>query len=277
MRRLIQGVITVLAVFWLVCPAGAEDKDFLVKPWEKGYITLGGFISGTDSSVRLGLPGVGLKIDVEEVLGLQTTTTVFRTDAMWRFSENLKHRADFTWFSLARDGETTLGQDLPIGGGTIPAGTDVQTSFDLDIFKLGYSYSYFQDNRMDLAAGIGLFVAPISFDLVATGAVNQITSESVTAPLPVFSLRADFAITPKLFLKNNIDFFYMEIGDFRGSIYDWKINLEYNWFEHFGIGAGVETFDLKLEAQGNDYPGIDFVGQFGFRYSGLMLYGKLYY
>ena len=38
---------------------------------------------------------------------------------------------------------------------TIDAGTTAEVNFDLDIYQLAYCYSFFQDDRIDLAAGIG--------------------------------------------------------------------------------------------------------------------------
>lgn len=60
---------------------------------------LGVFVSATDTSFRIG-SGIGLNIDTEEALGLDATNTVFRADALWRFTDNKRHRLDFTWFSL---------------------------------------------------------------------------------------------------------------------------------------------------------------------------------
>lgn len=261
-----------------VTPAGAEDKDFSVKPWDKGSIAVGSFVAGTDSSLRLGVTGIGVTIDVEDALGLESTTTVLRTDAFWRYADNLKHRLEFTWFALRRDGQNTIGRNIPVGGGSvIPIGTTVESTFDFDLYKLGYSYSFFQDNRMDIAAGFGLFIAPINFEINASGFVTNYAAESITAPLPVLTLRGDFAITPKLFLKNQVEAFYLEYANYRGAIYDYRLNLEYNWFKHVGVGLGVETFNLNLEAEGSDYPGVDFVGEIGFRYTGAMLYMKFYF
>ncbi len=278
MRRIITIKVAIAGIMLFAATAFAEEANQgSVKPWEKGAITFGVFLSGTDSTVRIGSPGYGVSVDVEEVLALETTTTVFRTDGMWRFTDNLRHRIDASWFALRRNGSTTLGRDITIDGTVIPTGSSVTTRFDLDIFKLGYSYSFFQDDRMDLAVGAGFFITPIGFELNATGAVNKYTAESVTAPLPVVGLRADFAITPKWMLKNSLDLFYIELGNFKGSLVDFKTAVEYNWFENFGIGMGVESFNLEVEAQGSDYPNVDLVGAFGFKYLGLMLYGKLYF
>lgn len=278
MRHIIHRSVAVAGIMLFAATAFAgEVNQGSGKPWEKGAITFGVFLSGTDSTVRIGSPGLGVSVDVEEALALESTTTVFRTDGMWRFSDNLRHRIDASWFALRRSGATILGKDITIDGTVIPTGSSVTTRFDLDIFKIGYSYSFFQDDRMDLAVGAGFFITPIGFELNATGAVNKYTAESVTAPLPVVGLRADFAITPKWMLKNSLDLFYLEIGDFKGSIVDLKTAIEYNWFKNFGIGMGIESFNLEVEAQGSDYPNVDLMGAFGFKYLGLMLYGKLYF
>ncbi len=52
---------------------------------------------------------------------------------------------------------------------TISAGTKVDTTFNYQIIRAAYSYSFFQDDRMDLAASIGLFVMPIKFEMSAAG------------------------------------------------------------------------------------------------------------
>ena len=65
------------------------------------------------------------------LLGLETTNTVFRTDAMWRFTNNRRHRLDFTWFNLSRDGDRQIFEDITIEDEdgnkiTIPAGTTAE-------------------------------------------------------------------------------------------------------------------------------------------------------
>jgi len=193
-----------------------------------------------------------------------------------------KHRLDFSWFSTRRSGENVLGIQNPIdfAGITLQPGASVKTNFDVDIYQVGYSYSFFQDERLDLAVGAGAFIMPISFDLQVQnpGAATLAgTSESITAPLPVFNLRADVATTPKWFLRTKAQFFYLEIGDFRGAITDTLLAVEYMAFRNVGFGLNVENINIAVEAQGEDYPNIDFVGRFDYSYLGSMLYVKFYF
>ncbi len=281
MRKLILIAILTAFMAAICLPASAEEKPSETKvenlPWNKFTVNLGTFLSATNSNVRLSANGLGVGIDVEEALGLDVTTTVFRANGLWRFSDNRRHRAELSWFALRRKGSTQLGQDITIDGVTYPTGTAVNTAFNLDVYKASYTYSFFQDDRMDVGVGGGLYIMPITFEFNATGLVNGNTSEAVTAPLPVFTLRADFALTPKWILKTQADLFYLEYKQFKGAVYDSRIAVEYKAFKNVGFGLGVENFNLGVEAEGEDYPEIDLMGKIEYRYFGGMLYASIYF
>lgn len=258
-------------------PASAEETEKGATPWETFSLNLGVFVAEAGSDVRLGVPAVGIDIDVEDTLGFDTTTVAFRTDAFWRFTKNKRHRVDFNWFALNRDGSATLFRDLEIGGTTFPTGSTVQSKLDLDLFKGAYSYSFIQDDRIDLAASVGLYVAPFSFDIASQGAFTGRVAESITAPLPVVGLRADVAITPKWFLRSSFNLFYLSIDGYTGFITDVQVAAEYKAFKYVGFGLGVDALHLEIEAEkGTDVPGVDFTGKFGFEYVGVYAYTKFY-
>ena len=264
------------SLFLFSQPAMAEDTT-----WKKFSLSLGYFIANTDTSVRLG-SGLGVSVDMEDLLGLDTTNSAGRVNASWRFTDNRRHRLDFEWFSFRRDGSRTIGEDIHYkdkdgNDQVIKAGTRVESFFDFDIYQLAYSYSFFQDDRIDLAGSLGLYVMPIDFGIKATGLIDVGGSESFTAPLPVLGVRIDFAITPKWYFRSGLEVFYLEIGEFAGSILDANVAIEYLPWKHFGFGLGFDSLNVKVEADGEDYPGIDFQGEVNFHYTGLQLYAKLYF
>lgn len=280
-KRKCLCVFFVISLLYLVQPAFAENPASQDTPWEKFSLNAGYFISNTKTDLSLG-SGLGVTVDVEELLDLDTTNSVFRVDAFWRFTENRRHRLDFTWFSFRRDGNRTIGKDIEYEDDegnliTIPTGSQVNTKFDLDIYKVAYSYSFFQDDRMDLAANIGLYMLPIDIGINAAGLINVDENERFTAPLPTLGIRMDFAITPKWFLRSGFDVFYLEIKEFKGAIYESHAAIEYLPWKHLGFGLGFNVFNLDIEADGEDYPQIDFVGELNFKYSGLLLYAKLFF
>ena len=255
-------------------PADAADPNW---PWEQYSFYFGGFIADINSNVRLGGKNLGAGIDVnlEDALGLDTSSTAFRVGATVRFGKSRRHQAEFSWFQLNRDATKTLGQDVTIDNVIYPVGTTVDSFLDVQIWKAAYNYSFLLDDRINLAAGLGVFVIPIKYMVSASGIGT--TEEDITAPLPVIGLRADFALTKKWFLRQSINLFYLEIGDFKGGIVDSTTSVEYKPLKNLGLGLSANSFKVGIEAEGDDYPNIDFVGNIKFDYLGLLLYGKLYY
>jgi len=237
---------------------------------------LGGVLAAVNSSVRVGLPGVGVGVDLEELLGLNTATTTIRAEGFWRFSKNKRHRVDASWIDLSRRGDKTVGQEIELGNGeTIAVGAQVNTKLDLDLLRLAYSYSVFQDERFDLALSGGFYVAPIQFDLQATGVTSFSTSFGITAPLPVVGVRMDFALTPRWFLRSDLNLFYLEFSGFRGAISSAMTSVEYRPWDHVAFGLGVDSFKFAVEANGStSTPGINQAGSVDFGYTGLLFYIK---
>jgi len=261
----------------LAQPALAKETNQGEKPWKRFNLNLGGSANTTSSTVRLGTEGLGLAVDIEDALNLNTTTTSFAIGGYWRFMKRRRHRLDFNWLSFKRSGETTIGRDITIGDLPILKGTQVNTSLEMDMYRVGYSYSFFQDDRIDLGVGMGVYILPVSFEITASGLVTGSEDESITAPLPVINLRADFAITPRWLLRTKFDVFYLEISDFRGGIADSSLAIEYNPFKNVGFGLKLYHFKMKVEAEGSGYPNIDFLGAFEYDVQGAMLYLNFFF
>ena len=127
------------------------SQPAMAESWEKFSLDLGYFFANTDTNVRLG-SGLGVSVDMEDLLGLDSTDSAGRVRASWRFTDNRRHRLDFQWFGFRRDGSRTIGEPIDYKDKdgiehTIPAGTYVESFFDFDIYQAAYSYSFFQDDR----------------------------------------------------------------------------------------------------------------------------------
>jgi hypothetical protein len=273
--------IVVVAVLFLPAVSGGSEGQSNAQPWETVGLSAGYFISDVDTSLRLGA-GLGVDIDLEDLLGLDSTNSVFRVGGLWRFTDNQRHRLDLSWFSLSRDSTLEILGDITFENDegeeiTIGAGTTVDSFFDLDIYQLSYSYSFFQDDRLDLAAGIGLYIMPIDLGLSTSGFVNERASADFTAPLPVLGLRMDVALTPRWYIRTGTQVFYVEYENFTGSILSFAAAVEYKPWEHVGIGVGFDTLGINIEADGEDWPEIDLRGKLQFNYTGLQLYLRLFF
>lgn len=243
-------------------------------PWEKASIALGGMVASMDTSARVGLSGAGAEIDVEDILGLKTSQSSFRVDALYRFGKSRRHRFDFTWFDLNRQATRTLETDIEVDGTTYPVGTTVDSEFDLTFYNVRYSYSFLQDDRIDLAGSIGLHVTEVG--LTVASATQGTRGEDVTAPLPLLGLRLDVVLTPRWYIRSSWEALYLAYEGAKGAISDATLALEYRPWNHFALGAGLNVVRVVLEGEEDtSTPGFDFAAKFDFDYTGLLLYGKL--
>ena len=136
-RIFVIGLVLFLTVAVQQLMADDSVKD---SPWEKFSFNLGAFFSTSSTDLRFG-SGVGVSIDVEDLLGLDSTSSVFRLDSYWRFSDNRRHRVDFSWFSYNRSGTRTIDENITITPPegediVIPADTKIESFYDLDIYQI---------------------------------------------------------------------------------------------------------------------------------------------
>lgn len=269
---------TTMILLYIGLPANLygqnEKSDTTIYNWERFSVTAGGFITGLNNDLLLGSQrlGVGVVVNLEDALGLETNNVVFRSDATYIFGKRNRHAINAGYFGFFRAATKTIEEELIIGEEVFPVGTEVDSRFDLQIIRAAYNYSYFTDERVKLGASFGLFVMPISF---STTALNSSASATeFTAPLPVLGLNANFAITPKLYFRQRIELLYLSIQEFTGSINDINIRLEYYPWNHFAVGVGYNSFQLNITAEEDGASFIDFIGKIESGYTGLLLYGK---
>jgi hypothetical protein len=270
MSMTIRSLLSGTCAAMLAWPAFGADTG----PWEKASIALGGMIASMDTSAQVGLSGAGVAIDVEDILGLETSQSAFRVDALYRFGKSRRHRLDFTWFDLNREATRTLETEIEVEGTIYPVGTTVQSVFDLTFYNVRYGYSFLHDERVDFAGSIGLHVTEIG--LSVSDATIGTRGENVTAPLPLLGLRLDVLLTPRWYIRSSWEALYLAYDGARGAISDSTLAVEYRPWNRFSLGAGINAVRLTLEGEKDTgTPGFDFAAKFDLAYTGLLLYGKL--
>ncbi len=270
-RGILRFSVVVLCVMSWSQFALAEEKDYSSEPWEKAALYLGAFVIDTSSNLELGIgkAAPSVTVDAEEVLGLEKNFTVFRADGFWRITR--RNRVDFTYYEMKRDGTTSLGIEIPEIG---PIGARVDTDFDLSILRGSYAWSFFKNDHFDLGISGGLYGMKVDFKIESqTPGGFNLEETDFTVPLPVIGLRANFALTPKWFLRQSFDYFYVNIGDYEGQLVDLNVALEWNALKYLGLGVGYNFVAMGLDYSGRD----NFLSEIDLSYGGLLLFGKLYF
>jgi len=283
-RRINKWIPSLLLVAFFACPLvraqeyNSDNKsDTITYSWERFSFRLGGFLAGLNSDIQLSSPhiGLGVNINVEDALGLESSAFVLRSDLAYNYGKRRRSNTRIGYFGLFREASKVLDAEITIGDQDFPVGTEVKSKFNLQIYKGTYEYSFYLDERVKLNASIGLFIMPISYSTSALGFSKE--AFEFIAPLPVLGLGTSFALTPKFRLNQSIEVFYLEISNFKGSISNINIMLEYNPWKHLGFGLGLNTYRLNIEAYKENDSFLNFKGAVETDYTGLVLYGKYFF
>ena len=245
------------AVFSLCCFYCSNlmaDKD-------KFEISLGGyFIDKYDSNVSLTdeSSGVGVLVDPEKTLDMESESSVFRLESDYRFTD--EHMINFSWYQIKSDGLVSMSEEVDWVDKngeaiTIPFGAEVRTKQEYNIYKLSYMWSFYQNNKVEIKAGAGLHVTQLKMDLTADVTSSGVSAENVstTLPLPVFSAGIIYHITPRLHWYLDTEAFALSFDEWDGNYTDTEVGIEYALFDHFGVGMGVTTNSIEIDETTDDY------------------------
>jgi hypothetical protein len=277
-RKYLTVLVSMIALLVLSSQTYAEEKK---KVADKFRIAIGGYsIPTMDSSVSLTDRelGAGASISPQDTLGINTEQTVLRLDGYYRF--NKKHSLTYSWYSISSDGNKTIEEqfdwvDKDGNTVTIPIGANAQSNLDYDIFKIGYLWSFYHSQKVELGAGVGLHLTKIAIALdVSESTQGPIDTQDVdtTVPLPVLSFVLSYRVSPKLHWYIKSEAFALAFEDWEGVYTDGTLGIEYRFWKHVGLGTGLASNALKVTEKTDEY-------KFSYdnRITGLLFYVAGYY
>ncbi|UCD69562.1 MAG: hypothetical protein JSW48_05710 [Betaproteobacteria bacterium] len=269
-----RALVLAVLLFSVTC-AHAEEANRL--PWEKFGFVVGGFIVSSDTELRVdSATGIGVSVDLEDSLGLDSKLGTYRIGLMYRPGNSRRHQIEFQYFESSRSGDKTLDNDLEIGDKFFPAGTTVHSELGLRFLNVDYSYAFLQDERVRLAVSAGVHTTDVKFSIESSETPTS-EDESFTAPLPVIGLRADFVLTPRWRFKSTLDLMYLEYRGLEGVLTDAYVGIEYLAFKNIGFGFGLNGIRYRVEGDGNDPNGMDFKGVLQLDLDGAVLYARYFF
>jgi hypothetical protein len=247
--------------------ADATDDD-------KFSLSVGAFfVNRTDGQIRVdrsvGLATIGTSLDWQRDLGGDTSMTVPRIDGYFRFAP--KHRIDFSYYRIDRGGQIVTQRGIDFGDVSFPAGTSISSDLLTETTKITYTYSFYRAPEIEASLSAGAHVTRISAKLESPG-LGISEAESVTAPLPVFGFRLDYAMTPKWWWRSKYELFFLDSVDgFQGAYSDFILAIEHKTFEHVGFGFGINRNSLSV-----DVSKANMSGAFSSVLNGFMLYAVVH-
>lgn len=121
---------------WL--PASAASAQAL---GDKAWIQVSAYHPEVDSNFQInGATLNGTVVDFETDLSLEHRDTVPAVSAGFRLGK--RWRIGFDYYSLSRNGDTTLGRNIVVDDVTYPATATITSGFSSDIYRLTVGYSF---------------------------------------------------------------------------------------------------------------------------------------
>jgi hypothetical protein len=217
---------------------------------DRFYFGAGAFFPQTTTSAQLqhSTTGIGANVDFENALGMATDKAVPFAAARWRLGERWRIEAEY--FQLNRSATKQIERDIQWGDTVYTVNTVVNSSFDFSDLRLSAGYSFFRRPDKEVGVGVGLHVAQYDVSLSANGSATE--STAVTAPLPVFSIYSQFALTERWALSARLDRFVLKYDTFDGSISAVGLDVMYQPFRHVGFGLGTRALYIDASAEKNN-------------------------
>jgi len=265
-RRLSSVLCVASLAAWLPVTASAQPTAGA----ERGSIMLGAFVTNRDSEARLDSDseGDGTELNLEDDLGLDSSMSVARLGGyLWL---GRRHRFDAGYFDLSRSASRTIQETINFGDQTFAINTVVESEQKLTILKTDYTFAVLAKDRGWLGVTGGLYVAKTTMSL-RQATLGQFESEDLTAPLPLFGVRGDYAINDHITLRGAVQWFGFKSQDVDGRLTDLYVGADYGFGKRMAVGVAYDVVAMNLGARDEE----GFRGRLNWGYDGLLLYFKV--
>jgi len=256
-KNITSVLFVVVSLFAMLGTAQAEEP----LP-DKFRLAIGGYaLARYDSKISLTEPnlGAGISISPQDTLGMDIENQVLRIEGHYRFKP--KHALTYSWYSINSTGQRTMDESFEWVGEDgkeiiIEADAQVTSTLDYDIFKVGYLWSFYHTDKVEMGVGAGLHLTRLALgiDATLTAPPNQSASNVDTSvPLPVISFVLKYNVTPKFHWYLKTEAFALKFDKYAGSYRDTTLGMEYRAWKHVALGAGLSANSLEIEEEDPEY------------------------
>jgi hypothetical protein len=276
-NHVIAASIAVGAILGL---AGTQAQADSPSPGDERFnVMVGWFLPAFDTDVRIDGEvgdGVGDDVNLGDDLGIDNDQSALLAGFEWRFAD--RHRLGTSWSTFSQSGTRVFDEELTIGDEVFPVDAEVRSEWSIDLIPITYSYSFLKRENYELAGTFGIhwdkFSLRLRSETSVTGEVLDLESDSsADLPLPLLGLRYDYHFSDNWSAGLSASYFSIEFGDSeldaKGSLSSLRAYGEYRFLGRWGVGIGVDVFNLDIEADKSNLQ-----GEYNYDYWGPQIYLK---
>jgi hypothetical protein len=239
----------------------AADDDYFSPTRSRLALSLG--VMQLDSSTSVSVDSsaglVGTDLNGENELGLDHRRYEPKFDLALR--AGARNRVFFDYFSLDRTGNTVLaGGPIDFGNVVLQSGYPVTTDLSLRVLQLGYGYSFWHGEKLEIAGILSINDTEIQSSIrVNTANLHIFDEQSLAGPFPTPGLDVTWAATKRFYFEGKARYLKLAIDKLQGSVslYDLDAFFRLRPNIAFALGYSGTRADL-VSHQARNAGSVDF-------------------
>ncbi len=270
-------------VVCLFCFAGpqitvAAETEDVHSYLENGFsLDIGIFYPDRHMDLRVNgsLTGINDEIHFDEGVRLKRADDTFSAQLSWRFRDRWSVIGQYFKFSDTQ--RAVLTEDIEWGNVVFGAGSSAAIGSDFSLSRIFFGRHFDTSNAHEFGIGGGLHWLDIGAFIEGEILINGTPagarrSVSADAPLPNIGAWYDYSISPRWAFRSRVDLLSADVGDYDGLLVNFAVGLNYQVFEHAGVGLNYNYFKLDIGIDKSGWRGdIETV------FKGIYVYASFYY
>lgn len=271
----------VVGLSWPVAHGSAQEVRGSLYPRYEAVASLA--FLGLGEDIRIDAerdPGSGTDIDVEEVLGVPSTTLQPRVAFRWRPGEEGRgrHEIEAGFLRAVRSGERTLSDTISVGDTIFAAGAPVEAQVRSSQAFLTYRYALIANETTQIGPAVGLgavfFRTEIAALVDGPGGEREVDYEQtrkITGPTGSLGVYGRFRFGERWYLEPDLRAVYLELGDIKAGVLELGAAGRYFVSRTVAAELGYGFGWYKVEVDKTDSGGIlspDFLGEVKYQVNG---------
>lgn len=227
----------------------------------KWWVTGGSYLAKRNfqASATGTIAGSSREFDFENALGLDDSPDLFMAELGWQFSENWGVAVQY--FRSKRNGSRTLDESFEWQDELYDIGVQIDAGTKMEITRFFFARRFRDNGPHSVKVGAGIHWIDLSAYISGDATLNDQTTEFRTstarASLPVPNIGIWYRYSPNQNWMASVrtDWLSASIDDYSGDIWNASVGVNFRLWDHIGIGANYQYFELTGTLKEDDWRG----------------------
>lgn len=259
-KYLTTSFCLIMGLLSLAAPAFAQQADEYHPYFTREFgLGAGAFFMNKDIELRVNGRDPGDNIELDEVARLDNDDVSGALTFRWQFGEKWGFSAQ-AW-GANESGGATLTEDVHWEDVVFQEGTFAKAGYDLTVVRLFLGRKVWERPNQELGVGVGAhwmeFDAFLEGQILTSMGDTEFHRGKVEAefPLPNFGAWYVWSWSPKWALMARLDWLDVSIGEYSGGLWNSQVGLNWQVFDHFGVGFFYSGFVIDADVTRSNWRG----------------------